>query len=150
MNQTCRTLLVKQGRAHKLCTPMFPCIWPSKSRTTSSNIQNDREKWRERLGYIRARGTTWLWSIRKYINLYIYVLLLLLYKKDTEYFISNVNLKCTADFITSWSLKKKYAQVNSEDVCTEHFFNRRDYIIYIANLGPILFISICNPWLSGL
>ena len=36
--QTCRTLLEKQGRAHKRCTPMDPYIWPSKSRTTSSNI----------------------------------------------------------------------------------------------------------------
>ena len=32
-----RTLL-EQGRAHKWCTPMDPHIWPSKSRTTSSNI----------------------------------------------------------------------------------------------------------------
>ena len=32
--QTCRTLLEKQGRAHKWCTPMDPHIWPSKSRTT--------------------------------------------------------------------------------------------------------------------
>ena len=37
-NQTCKSLLVKQGRAHKWCTPMGPHIWPSKSRTTSSNI----------------------------------------------------------------------------------------------------------------
>ena len=35
-NQTCRTLLEKQGRAHK-CTPMDPHIWPCKSRMTSSN-----------------------------------------------------------------------------------------------------------------
>ena len=28
-NQTCRTLLEKQGRAHKWCTPMDPHIWPS-------------------------------------------------------------------------------------------------------------------------
>ena len=33
-----RTLLEKQERAHKWCTPMDPRIWPSKSRTTSSNI----------------------------------------------------------------------------------------------------------------
>ena len=75
-NQTCRTLLEKQGRAHKWCTPMDPHIWPSKSRTTSSNIQqlcedtgcnpedlpgamNDREKWRERIRDIRACGTAW-------------------------------------------------------------------------------------------
>ena len=37
-NQTCRTLLEKQRRAHKWCTPMDPSIWPSKSRMTSSNI----------------------------------------------------------------------------------------------------------------
>ena len=37
-NQTCRTLLEKQGRAHKWCTPMDPHICPGKSRTTSSNI----------------------------------------------------------------------------------------------------------------
>ena len=37
-NQTCRTLLEKQGRAHKGCTPMDPHIWPGKSRTTSSDI----------------------------------------------------------------------------------------------------------------
>ena len=39
-NQTCRTLLEKQGRAHKRCTPMDPHIWPGKSRTTSSNIHS--------------------------------------------------------------------------------------------------------------
>ena len=33
-----RTLLEKQGRAHKWCIPMDPHIWPSKSRTTSSII----------------------------------------------------------------------------------------------------------------
>ena len=37
-NQTCRTLLEKQGWAHKWCTPMDPHIWQSKSRMTSSNI----------------------------------------------------------------------------------------------------------------
>ena len=31
-------LLEKKGRTHQWCTPMDPCIWPSKSRTTSSNI----------------------------------------------------------------------------------------------------------------
>ena len=36
----CRTLLEKQGRAHKWCTPMDPHIWPSKSRTTSSKIHS--------------------------------------------------------------------------------------------------------------
>ena len=31
---TCGTLLEKQGRAHKWCTPMDPHIWPGKSRLT--------------------------------------------------------------------------------------------------------------------
>ena len=78
-NQTCRSLLEKQGQAHKWCTPMEPHIWPGKSRTTSSNIHpaamwgygwspedlpeamNDREKWQERVRDIRASGTTWWW-----------------------------------------------------------------------------------------
>ena len=38
MNQTRGTLLEKQGRAHKWCTPMDPHIWPCKNRTTSSNL----------------------------------------------------------------------------------------------------------------
>ena len=59
-----------------------PRIWPSKSRTTSSNIQqlcedtgcspedlpeakNDREKWRERVRDIGASGTTWWWWMLK-------------------------------------------------------------------------------------
>ena len=37
-NQTCRTLLEKQGRTHKRCTLMDPHTWPCKSRTTSTNI----------------------------------------------------------------------------------------------------------------
>ena len=32
------TLLEKQGRARKWCTPMDPHIWPSKSRMTSPNL----------------------------------------------------------------------------------------------------------------
>ena len=39
-NQTCRTLLEKQGWAHKRCTSMDPHIWPGKSRTTSTNIHS--------------------------------------------------------------------------------------------------------------
>ena len=35
---THRKQLEKQGQAHKWCTPMDLRIWPSKSRTTSSNI----------------------------------------------------------------------------------------------------------------
>ena len=32
------TLLEKQGRAHKWCSPMEPLIWLSKSRATNSNL----------------------------------------------------------------------------------------------------------------
>ena len=39
-NQTCRTLLEKQGRTHKRCTLMDPHTWPCKSRTTSTNIHS--------------------------------------------------------------------------------------------------------------
>ena len=38
MNQTCRTLLEKQGRAHKRCTPVDPHSWMCKSGTTSTNL----------------------------------------------------------------------------------------------------------------
>ena len=31
--------IYKQGRAHKRYSPMDPLIWPSKSRTTSSNLR---------------------------------------------------------------------------------------------------------------
>ena len=37
-NQTRRTLLEKQGRAHKRCTPVDPHIWMCKSGTTSTNL----------------------------------------------------------------------------------------------------------------
>ena len=37
-NQARRTLLKEQRRAHKWCTPMDLHLWPSKNRTTSSNI----------------------------------------------------------------------------------------------------------------
>ena len=78
-NQTCRTLLEKQGRAHKWCTPMDPNIWPrKKGQSARTYIQqlcedmgcspedlpeamNDRENWRERVRDIHARGTTWWW-----------------------------------------------------------------------------------------
>ena len=39
-NQTCRTLLEKQGRTHKWWTLMDPHTWPSKGRTTSTNIHS--------------------------------------------------------------------------------------------------------------
>ena len=79
MDQTCRTLLEKQGRAHKWCTPMDPLIWPNKSRTSAQTYlrqlcedvgcspedqpeeMNDREKWQDRAMDIRAGGTTWWW-----------------------------------------------------------------------------------------
>ena len=80
MNQTCRTLLEKQGRAHKWCTPMDPAYGQAKAgRPAQTYIQqlcedtgcssedlpeamNDREKWRERDRDIRASGTTW-WDV---------------------------------------------------------------------------------------
>ena len=37
-NQTRMTLLEKQGRAHKRCTPVDPHIWMCKSGTTSTNL----------------------------------------------------------------------------------------------------------------
>ena len=78
-NQTGRTLLEKQGRAHKWCTPMDPSYGRAKAgRPTRTYIQqlcedtgcspedqpeamNGREKWRERVRDIRASGTTWWW-----------------------------------------------------------------------------------------
>ena len=66
-NQTCSTLLEKQGWAHKWRTPMDPRIWPSKSRTTSSNIHTaamwgygmSLEDLPEAMNDIRASGMTW-------------------------------------------------------------------------------------------
>ena len=79
-NQTRRTLLEKQGRAHKRCTPMdHPLMdvqeWGRPARTyiqqlcedTGCNPEdlpeamNDREKWRETVRDIRAGGATWWW-----------------------------------------------------------------------------------------
>ena len=78
-NHTCRTLLEKQGRAHKWLTPMDPHIWPSKAwRKAWTYIQqlcedtgcdpedlpeamNDKEKWRE----ISVQAA-------RYIYIYIY------------------------------------------------------------------------------
>ena len=93
-NQTCRTLLEKQGRAHKWCTPMDPRIWSSKSRTTGSNIHtaamwgytgcspedlpeamNDWEKGRKRVGDIRACSTTCIIEIIFAMRVYVCVLL---------------------------------------------------------------------------
>ena len=37
-NQTRRTLLEKQGRAHKRCTPVDPRSWMCRSGTTSTNL----------------------------------------------------------------------------------------------------------------
>ena len=55
MNQTCRTLLEKQGRTHKWCTLMDPHTWPCKSRTTSTNIHS-ATMW----GYgMLSGGPTW-------------------------------------------------------------------------------------------
>ena len=40
-----RTLLEKQRRDRKWCAPVDPCIWPIKSRTTSSNIHTAAMWW---------------------------------------------------------------------------------------------------------
>ena len=78
-NQTCRTLLEKQGRTHKWCTPMDPTHGRAKAgRPAWTYIQklcedmgccpedlpqamNDREKWRERIRDIRATSAIWWW-----------------------------------------------------------------------------------------
>ena len=75
-NQTCRTLLEKQGRTHKGCTLMDPTHdCPKAGRPARTYIQqlradtgccpedlpeamNDREKWREEFRDIRATSTT--------------------------------------------------------------------------------------------
>ena len=46
-NQTRRTLLEKQGRAHKRCTPVDPHSWMCKSGTTSTNLHTS--------SYVRTR-----------------------------------------------------------------------------------------------
>ena len=75
------TLLEKQGRAHKWCTPMGPpqhmavqkqddqleLTYSNYVEDTGCNHEdlpeamNDWEKWRERVRDIRAGGTTWWW-----------------------------------------------------------------------------------------
>ena len=74
-NQTRRTLLEKQGRAHKRCTPVDPHGCARVGRPARTYIQqlcedtgcnledlpeamNDREKWRETVRDIRAGGAT--------------------------------------------------------------------------------------------
>ena len=75
-NQTRRTLLEKQGRAHKRCTPVDPTHGCARvGRPARTYIQqlcedtgcnpedlpdamNDREKWRETVRDIRADGAT--------------------------------------------------------------------------------------------
>ena len=49
-NQTRRTLLEKQGRAHKRCTPVDPHIWMCKSGTSSTNIHTSN--------YVRTQDVT--------------------------------------------------------------------------------------------
>ena len=60
-SQTRRTLLEKQGRARKWCTPMDPHIWPSKSRTYSSYVrtQDVTQKTCRRLWTIGKSGERW-------------------------------------------------------------------------------------------
>ena len=78
-NQTCGTLLEKQGRTYKWCTLMIPTHGRAKvGRPARTYIQqlcedtgccpedlpeamNGREKWRERVRDIRATSTTWWW-----------------------------------------------------------------------------------------
>ena len=75
----CRTLLEKQGRPHKWCTPKDPSYGRAKagrpartyiqqlcedtgcSREDLPEAMNDGEKWRERVRDICASGTTWRW-----------------------------------------------------------------------------------------
>ena len=74
-----RTLLEKQGWAHKWCTPMDPAYgqakagWPAQtyiqqlcedtecSPEDLPEAMNDREKWWERVRDIRASSITWWW-----------------------------------------------------------------------------------------
>ena len=85
-----RTLLKKQGWAHKWCTAMDPTYGRAKAgRPARTYIQqlfedtgcspkdlpeaiNDREKWLERVKGIRASGTRWWWWWW-YIHVYWYV-----------------------------------------------------------------------------
>ena len=78
-NQTCWTLLVKQGRVISdvlLWTPIYGRVKAGRpARTYIQQLcedtgcspedlpeaMNDSEKWRERVRDIRARGTTWWW-----------------------------------------------------------------------------------------
>ena len=60
-NQTRRTLLEKQGRAHKRCTPVDPTYGCARVGCNPEDLpeaMNDREKWRERVKDIRAGGAT--------------------------------------------------------------------------------------------
>ena len=90
-NQTCRTLLEKQRRAHKdllLWTPTYGQVKAERpARTYIQQLcedtgcspedlpeaMNDREKWWERVRDIRASGTTW-WYIYFLNCLMIFVL----------------------------------------------------------------------------
>ena len=82
-NQTRRTLLEKQGRAHKWCTTMDPHIWPSKSRTSSSrHICSSYVRIRDvALKTCQRRWTIWrsgergydMMRIMIYIYIYIYI-----------------------------------------------------------------------------
>ena len=76
-NKTCRTLLEKQGQTHKWYTLMDPTHGRAKAGQPArtyiqqlcedtgcspedlSEVMNVMEKWRERVGDIRATSTTW-------------------------------------------------------------------------------------------
>ena len=91
-----RILQEKQGRAHKWCTPMDPRIWPSKSKTTSTNIHSAAMwgygmwPWRlargdERKGKVarEAKGYPCLWHdlmmMMIYISSYVFCLYMHVY-----------------------------------------------------------------------
>ena len=58
-NQTRGTLLEKQGRAHKRCTPVDPHIWMCKSRTTSTNLHT-ATMWGHRIVTLKTCRRRWM------------------------------------------------------------------------------------------
>ena len=76
-----RTLLEKQGRAHKWCTLMDPYSWPCKSRTTSTNIHSATMlvyrmlSWRPAWGisYVNRYDKTTEHSNTKKLNCVLYI-----------------------------------------------------------------------------
>ena len=58
-NQTRRTLLEKQGRAHKRCTPVDPHSWMCKSGTTSTNLHT-AAMWGTRVVILKTCRRRWM------------------------------------------------------------------------------------------